>query len=455
MENSTPTLSQFNPKIIPYQYEVIRDVRKVYDYSLGVHEILLSGSVGSAKSLLMAHLALTHCLSYNHARVMLGRRSLPDLKDTLVTKILEHMGDLKEGLHYKYNNASSKITFYNGSEIMCRSWSDKRYNKLRSLELSAAFVEELTENNSEEFNLFYKELRARVGRLPHIKETFICCATNPDAPSHSAYDYFIDTKIPTRHVYYSVTTDNPFLPEWYIEQLKETFTEREARRMIYGEWIEIQTDVIYYAFDQDASYLESYEINPNHPIIVSYDFNIGIDKPMSVCFSQYIRGTFYVFDEIIMYGSRTQDTIDEAISRGIINYDNHYIIRGDATGAHRTTNYNKSDYDVIASELHLRDYSFNIDIPKKNPPVRKRHLLVNGKLMNSKGETNVKIVKDKCPTLWKGLRLTKLKKGSAYVEDDSDSWQHVTTGLGYNICRQVWHEQNTEQFSIGRTIKDR
>ena len=51
-----------------------------------------------------------------------------------------------------------------------------------SLELSFALIEELTENDNEEFNGFYKEMRARVGRLPHIKENFICCATNPDAP---------------------------------------------------------------------------------------------------------------------------------------------------------------------------------------------------------------------------------------------------------------------------------
>jgi len=453
MEGSTPSLHEFDPTLIPYQHRVIKDIRKNYDYSLGVHEILLSGSVGSAKSILMAHLAITHCLLHSGAKVLLARKSLPDLKDTLLAKVLDHLhGSLIEGVHYSYT-ANGRITFHhNKSEMFCRSWADKRYSKLRSLELSAAFVEELTENNNEEFNSFYKELRARVGRLPHIKESFLMCATNPDAPSHPAYDYFIDTKIPTRHVYYSVTTDNPFLPKWYIEQLKETFTEMEARRMIYGEWIEINADVIYYAFDQEASLMTEYEINPMVPIIISYDFNIGVGKPMSVSFSQYHSGTFYFFDEVVVEGTRTQDTIDEAEARGLLDRSHSYIIRGDATGKKRTTNYNRSDYDVICHALDILGVRYELDVPRSNPPVRMRHLLVNGQLKNAKGKTSVKVLKSKCPVTWKGLRLTKLKKGGSYVEDDSDSWQHITTAIGYNICRQLDRNKKATAFSMGRTM---
>lgn len=451
--SSTPTLSTFDPKVIPYQYQVIRDIRKNFDYSLGVHEILLSGSVGSAKSILMAHLAVTHCLLNKGANVMLGRKSLPDLKDTILVKVLDHMyGDLIEGRDYTFTQ-NGKIKFLKtGSEIFCRSWADKRYSKLRSYELSAAFVEELTENDAQEFNGFYKELFARVGRLPHIKEQFICCATNPDAPSHPAYDYFIDTQEPTRHVYYSVTTDNPFLPPSYIEQLKKTYTALEARRMIGGEWIELNSDVIYYAFDQELSLIEDYKINPLYPVIISYDFNIGIGKPMSVSFSQYIDKVFYFFDEVVVHGTRTLDTLDEADARGLLDKRLKYIIRGDATGSKRTTNYNKSDYDVIVRYLDTIGLNFELDVPRSNPPVRKRHLIVNGALKNAKGETRVKILKSKCPNTWKGLRLTKLKKGSSYIEDDSDEWQHITTALGYNICRQLNHDNKTNNFSMGRTI---
>jgi hypothetical protein len=191
MNGSTPSLTEFDPYRVPYQARVLEDIRHNFDYSLGVHEVLLSGSVGSAKSILLAHLLVTHCLLYPKARGLLGRKAMPDLKDTLVQKVLEHIGDdLKEGEDYEYNRTKASFHFSNGSELLSRSWADKNFKKLRSLELSCAGVEELTENDINYWP-FYSELKMRVGRLPHIKENWIVCATNPDSPSHPAFEYFI------------------------------------------------------------------------------------------------------------------------------------------------------------------------------------------------------------------------------------------------------------------------
>ena len=92
MSSSTPTLTEFNPNLIPYQYDVIKDIRTAYNYNLGVHELMLSGSVGSAKSLLMAHLVVTHCLANSGAVALIGRKAMPQLKDTLLQMILDHIG---------------------------------------------------------------------------------------------------------------------------------------------------------------------------------------------------------------------------------------------------------------------------------------------------------------------------------------------------------------------------
>ncbi len=452
LSTSTPSISEFDPTIIPMQYQVINDMAN-FDYDLGVHEILLSGSIGSAKSLLMAHIAIVHCLTYPKAKCLLARKAMPDLRDTILQKVLDHIeGDLEIGRDYWFNETTGRIEFSNGSEIKCRSWADKRYKKFRSLELSCAIVEELTENDSDEFEAFYKELVARVGRLPHIKQNFVICATNPDAPSHKAYDYFIASKYPTRHVYYSITSDNPFLPKTYIEQLKNTFTAQEAQRMLFGQWIEIKSEVIYYSFSE-KNIIDSYEINLKYPILITYDFNIGLNKPMSVAFMQYINDKFYVFDEVVIYGSNTLESCDEQIARGLWDLPVKYIIHGDASGRSKSSKYNKSDYDIIkkAMDDHVGKFgrvNSEIDVPLSNPPVRKRHLVVNGQLCNSKGEISVFICK-KCETTIKGFRLTKLKEGGSYVEDDSMPFQHITTAIGYGIVRQLEHKNTGSYFSHG------
>ena len=196
ISSSTPSFSKFKP-IIPYQKRVLQLIRD-YDYSQGTLEILLSGSVGSAKSLLAAHAALRHCLMYRGARLMLGRLALPDLKDTIFKKICEHLENteivggqvLQENKHYWIRQDTAQIKFFNGSEIISRSWNDNKFLKLRSLELSAAIFEELTENEEKHMPA-YRETTMRVGRLPHIKENWIISCTNPADPGHWVYDRFI------------------------------------------------------------------------------------------------------------------------------------------------------------------------------------------------------------------------------------------------------------------------
>jgi hypothetical protein len=444
---------------------VIREVR-TFDYRKGVLEILLSGSIGSAKSVLMAHIAGTHASLCPRSRLCLGRKAMPDLKDTLITKLIEHFeGVLIEGIDYEHNKSTGYFKFWNDSEYISRSWADKNFLRFRSLELTGAILEEITENEGEYWN-FYKELKNRVGRLKG-KENFIISATNPAGPDHPAYDWFIrkgwlyrrnqpvvKQELETRKVYFSVTSDNPFLPDWYIQQVKETYSGRELQRMLYGEWVEVSREQIYYAFNPEKSIIDQYTIDPRYPINFAYDFNIGVGKPMSVAIFQYIGNVFYVFDEIIIHGARTLDTVEEAFDRGLFSYPCQYFIYGDANGKARSTKYNRTDYEVIQEALrnYLNNYGhieFSIEVPGLNPAVRKRHNLVNGVLMNALGQTRMKILR-KCKTLIKGLKLTKLKKWSGYIEDDSEEYQHITTAIGYAIVEITEREGLGSRFSKGR-----
>ncbi len=430
--SSTPSFREFNPTVIPFQKRVLRDLLTRYNYELGTHEILLSGSVGSAKSILMAHVVLLHCLRYRGARVLLGRRALPDLKSTIYAKILEHMeGYLVEGRDYTKHDGSAFIKFANGSQIISRSWADNRFSKVRSLELSAACIEELTE--TEEAHA-YNEIKMRVGRLPHIRENFIISATNPDSPSHWAYKYFITAESETRHVYYSITEQNPYLPRSYIEQLKRDLDPKMARRMLFGEWIEIANEVVYYAYDTTTQYLRDteYKPHPTIPIWISWDFNIGEGKPLSVVAGQLVNGTVHVFKEWVIEGMRTEESCEEIFESGILSHPGKIYLTGDAAGTHRDTRSKRSDYDII--KKYMSNLETKIDwelfLTPANPPVRLRHNKVNALCKNDLGETRLYVYKG-CKTVDEGLRLTQLKKSGQYIEDDSKYYQHCTTSLGY------------------------
>jgi len=444
---STPTLAEFVP--LPMQMRIIRDIQ-TFDYSLGTHEVLLSGSVGSAKSILLAHLNIRHCLENSHAGVMMGRRALPDLKDTLYKKTIEHLGSVPESI-FDYQDSIARIEFKNGSNIISRSWADKHYSKLRSLELSQACFEELTENGDDDA-IAYLETTFRVGRLPHIKKPLIISATNPDSPSHWVYKRFIEPnsggqKHPTRHVYYSRTEDNPYLPPSYIEQLKRDLDPKMARRMLYGEWIEIRDEVVYYAYKSERQYRkETWKPKPETKIYIAWDFNIGEGKPMSAVAMCFQDGKFHIFAEVIVEGARTENALDEFFARGIIRPGPYYEIYGDASGKNRSTNSLKSDYDIIKERFQREGIHYGYKVPLANPPIRTRHNLVNAYCENMAGE--VRLFVWNCPTVDEGLRLTAMKKGASYIEDDSKRFQHVTTAIGYCVVKVHTELNRTEQRTV-------
>jgi hypothetical protein len=438
-QNLSPNLSNFDPCAVKYQAKVLNDINFRYDYSHGTHEVLLSGSVGSAKSILMAHIAILHCINNARACILLGRRAMPDVRDTIYKEIVNHLeGALIEGHHYTKQDNICRINFSNGSQILTRTWADKRYKKMRSLALSMAIIEELTENDGDDRQAF-EEIKMRLNRIPWIKQNLLLCATNPDSPEHWAYKYFEmpTPKSITKHVYYSKTTDNPFLPPSYVAQLRRDLDPKMAKRMIDGEWIEIRGDFIYYAYEKSKNFInKSYVVNKKLPIHLTFDFNIGEGKPMSCALMQFSWPTVHVFNQSVIMGVRTADIIEDLDNRGLLLKECKYIINGDAAGKHKDTRSSRSDYDIIRHELSKRGITFEYHVAPSNPPVRTRHNRTNGMFLNSEGERRLFIYKD-APTADEGFRLTKLKQGANYIEDDSKPYQHITTAIGYAIIMET------------------
>lgn len=453
MEHSTPSLTEFSP--LPQQLEIIRTIRKKFDYSKGTHEVMLSGSVGSSKSLTLAHIAVTHALQWPKSRFGIGRLALPQLKATLCQKIREHL--FNSGVDYSYNEGSGSFKIYD-SEIKAVSWSDQNLAKLGSTEFSGFGIEELTETKDPRP---YDVILQRVNRLSHVKEPIVISATNPDAPSHWAYKKIICSKSDHVKVFYSNTYDNPYLPASYITQLKERLDPKMARRMINGEWIEIESEVLYHAYSQARNYKPDTEwvIRKDLPIRLMYDFNIGQGKPLSLVLGQYdpVVDHWHIFSEVIIDGQRTRQSLEEAADRGLLDHETLYIVHGDATGHHADTRSPSSDYDIIEKFLSNyvtkkdnRKLRYQLQVPRSNPGLRERHNIVNSYCQDANGNVKLFVYKN-APTCDEGMRLTKLKKGAQYLEDDKDRFQHCTTAIGYGVM----YENDMKRRRTGASFSNR
>lgn len=442
----------FDPYLIKWQAKACRDFDLEYDWDLGVHEIMFSGAVGSAKTALGVHLLVKHCLRNPTARVCLMRLEFTSLKDTIYQEVLDHIDDEENGLirgkHFWENKSLLKIRFANGSEIISRTLFDKRFKKARSLKLSALVIEEATEI-TEEFKEGFFEFKARIGRITSVNENFIMFMTNPDDPDeHWLHEYMIERAYtdPLKHVYYSVTTDNPFLPKWYVPNLLKDLDPVMVQRLIYGQWVAgTSKGRVYYAYKKENNFIDAeYEIDTKWPIFLSFDFNIGEGKPFSTCAAQYAKDqdTVHYFDEVVVESMRTEDALEEWASKGIFENQNEFIITGDQTGENRSTATQLSDFDVIKkflSNFKRKDgtkLKFKISLPEKNPRLRVRHNKANAYCENGLGQHRIKVYKS-APTVDKGFRLTRLKAKGNYIEDDGPNcpWQHISTAATYLICQ--------------------
>lgn len=424
--------------------------------------MLLSGTIGSAKSALASHIAVFHCLTWSNARIVVGRQKMPDTKRTIRKEIVDHlkkalieaptMRALKEGkAHYFFNKADNIIYFVNGSEIIFVSWYDADWEKFRSLNISGFIIEEATENKEKHWPI-YRALSMRLWRQPHVPVNFGILLTNPDGPEHQCYVNFIEDadvvkprdilRKDNRLTFFSRTADNPFIAKGYIRELRKQLPKKEAERMLDGEWVSIRSNVIYSHYDPLKQYKkEQYQINYNYPIHFSFDFNIGDGKPMSMCFFQYVDDVFHVFAEVIVEGADTQELLTEAAERGHFDYNVKFIYHGDASGKAKHSASKISDYDII--EKFLANYRppdqvkriYEKQVRQSNPPVRTRHNLINTYCLN--GLDEVRLYVWACKTVDKALRLTKLKDGGKYIEDDSKPYQHVGTALGYGVCEVI------------------
>lgn len=472
--NDRPTLLNFDPTQVPSQELLIDDFYyRIANEGGGLKQILLSGSVGSAKSISMCHIICRMALQYPGIKIGLGKRTMPLLKATLIKDILEH---LPEEVVANYNKSSGQIDLVNGTQMLPFSWADGKFKKVRTFEFTVFAIEEFTETDDDEI---YDEILMRIRQnynnqehrflaacadmeIPPAPPKVFIAATNPDEPDHFIYERMIakagwidgeriDTEEadPNINIYYSKTLDNPHLKPDYIETLKSIQDPQMAERMLFGKWISIKGEGIYTAYDPDIHYKQAdYKVNPRYPVHISFDFNVADGKPASTCMFQYINDTFHFFDEAVVHSTNTHKMMTELDNRGIFDKPWLFIINGDHTGWNKHSSSKNSDYAVIKEYLenHPARPEFEIKVLKKrNPPVKARHNLVNAYMKNLKGQVRLYVYND-CKILHKGFKLTSLKQGANYIEDDSKDYQHVTTAAGYGIYETLRKSLGSMKF---------
>ena len=190
--------------------------------------VLFSGGFGCGKSLTLVLKAIELALKYPGNFILMGRRTYPELRDSLIKQFFINCPD---HLIKEYLKAETRVIFKNGSEIVFRHLDTMAESELRSINLGCAFIDQ-AEDISREVVL------AIVGRLRHDKvpkeDRKIFMSANPKL-TWLYQDFKENIKEGYELIEASTMENAKFLPDGYIENMMK-YPESWKRQYVYGIW---------------------------------------------------------------------------------------------------------------------------------------------------------------------------------------------------------------------------
>jgi len=213
------------------------------------------------------------------------------------------------------------------------------------------------------------------------------------------------------------TLDGGNVPESEIQAARGDLDERTFNQEYCAEFV-TYSGLIYYAFSREDS-VSAYH-DDNAPLLVGMDFNLD---PMSAVICIRKGEKLYAIDEIVMYGSNTDEMVAELKER----YPNRRItVYPDPASRQRKTSAGgRTDLSI------LQNAGFSVKAKNSHALVRDRINAVNSRLLSSNGDRNL-FVSPKCKQTIKSLERQTYKEGTSIPNKD-DGFDHMNDALGYLI----------------------
>ena len=312
----------------------------------------------------------------------------------------------------KVNNSDLTIHLKNNSIIQLRG-SDNE-NSLRGVGLDFLILDEFSDIKS---HARFEVLRPTLSDK-HRKGHVLFCGT-PRGFGNWSYDIFLKGKSdPEWQSFQYTTIEGGQVSPQEIEQARSDLDERTFRQE-YEASFEQYSGQIYYNFDRDKNVIKQYTPQTNQ-VHIGLDFNVD---PMSAVIAEIKSENVFVYDEIVIYSSNTQEMTEEIKHR---YKDKMVVIYPDPASKQR-----KTSAGGLTDLAILKNAGFNVRVRNTHPLVRDRINAVNAKLKNAKG-VNSLFIANKAKNVIKSLDRQIYKEGTSIPEKDT-GFDHMNDALGYMI----------------------
>lgn len=205
-------------------------------------EVLFGGAAGGGKSYLGCAYIIWLCTKYDGIRCLIGRSKLDSLKKTTLNTFFDICSQwgILANEHYKYNAQANVITFFNGSEVILKDLfqypSDKNFDSLGSLELTAAFIDECNQVTEKAKQIVSSRIRYKLDQYNLMPKLLMTCNPSKEWVYNNFYKPHKENTLPAyRKFIQSLATDNRHISKHYKEQL-EKLDYISKQRLLYGNW---------------------------------------------------------------------------------------------------------------------------------------------------------------------------------------------------------------------------
>jgi len=338
---------------IDVQLTTKQDLAFKYLNSDDITEVLFGGSAGGGKTYLGCVWLITNCIQYPNTRWLMGRSKLKALKQTTLATFFDICS--KWGLnaeHYKYNQQSGEITFWNGSTIVLKDLflypSDPNFDSLGSLEITGAFIDEVNQITEKAKNIVASRMRYRLDEYNLTPKLLMSC--NP--ARNWVYDEFYKKDKESKLEDYkrfipALVTDNPNISKHYIEQLKK-LDSISRKRLLEGQW-EYEDHNALMKYDNIIDIFQDYKLKDDdykafNNYYISCDVaRKGKDKAVIMVWGDY--SIIEIHEMGISLINEIVELINQLKTKYKIN-NRHIVIDGDGVGG-GVVDYLRGSVDFI------------------------------------------------------------------------------------------------------------
>lgn len=267
---------EYKPEYLPRQVESLMHLA----IDSPVEQVLYGGGAGGGKTRFGCMWQIQRRLKYAGTRSLIGRSKLDTLKKTTLNTFFETCADfgLLADKHYNYNGQTNVITFFNGSEIVLKDLfaypSNPNFDSLGSLEITDYFIDEVAEVTEKAVNIVHSRCRYKLNEFNLIPKGFLSCNPSKGWLYNEFYLKYRNNELPVHRAFVqALPTDNPHLPQAYIESLRR-LPEYDRKRLLEGNW----------EFDDDSDKL------------------FATDNLLRMFRNELLDGTKYITSDIARFG---------------------------------------------------------------------------------------------------------------------------------------------------------